>query len=111
MQKATTTIAGPCNFFFCIHCLLCLLNDGNRYYGCSEGTERSSGGATTTTMGPNDARRVVWALGEFFLIFFVFFWYLTIYIATTDSLKVWCGSTQAKTTTTGPNDARRVVWA
>jgi hypothetical protein len=23
--------------------------------------------------GPNDARRVVWAIGEYFLIFFVFF--------------------------------------
>ena len=52
--------------------------------------------------GPNDARRIVWALGEFFYYFLcVFFWYLTIYIGTTDSLKVWCGSTQATTTTTG----------
>ena len=44
-------------------------------------------GATTTVTGPNDARRVVWALGEFFF-FFVFFIYLTIYICTTDALKV-----------------------
>ena len=34
-------------------------------------------------MGPNDASRVVWALGEFFNFFFVFFIYLTIYIGTT----------------------------
>ena len=66
LQKATTTITGPCNFFFCIDCLFCLLNDGNRYYGCSEGTVGSSGGATTTTTGPNDMSCVVWALGEFF---------------------------------------------
>ena len=59
----------------------------------------------------NDARHVVWAIGEFFLLLHVFFWYLTINIGTTDSLKVRCGSTQATTTTTGPNDARRVVWA
>ena len=29
--------------------------------------------ATTTTTGPNDASRVVWALGEFFSISVVFF--------------------------------------
>ena len=52
--------------------------------------------------GPNDARRVVWALGEFFYyLLCVFFWYLTIYIGTMDSLKVRCGSTQATTMTTG----------
>ena len=27
--------------------------------------------ATTTTMGPNDVSRVVWALGEFFLLYFL----------------------------------------
>ena len=76
------------------------------------------------TTGPNDVRCVVWALGEFFFIFYFlfyfilfsfsscfFFLYLMIYIGTTDSLKVRCGTTQATTTTTGPNDARRVVWA
>ena len=55
-----------------------------------------------------------WALGEFFFMFFMFFFgYLTIYIGTTDILKVWCGSTRtrATTTTTGPNDARHVIWA
>jgi hypothetical protein len=30
--------------------------------------------ATTTITGPNDARRVVWALGEFFFISVVFFY-------------------------------------
>ena len=45
--------------------------------------EGSSGEATTTTTGPNNARHVVWALGEFFYFFFVFFIYLTIYIGTT----------------------------
>ena len=28
--------------------------------------------ATVTVMGPNDARRVVWALGEFFFFFVLF---------------------------------------
>ena len=56
----------------------------------------------TTTTGPNNARRVVWALGEFIFYFRVFFGYLTIYIGTTDSLQVRCGSTQATTTTTRP---------
>ena len=37
--------------------------------------------------------------------------YLTIYIGTTNSLKVRYGSTQPTTVTTGPNDVRRVVWA
>ena len=27
------------------------------------------GGATTMTTGPNDASRIVWALGEFFILF------------------------------------------
>ena len=72
----------------------------------------SGGGATTTRTGPNDASHVVWALGEFFFnLLHVFFGYLTIYIGTTDSLKVQCGSTQAKTTTTGPNDTSHTVWA
>ena len=34
----------PCEFSFYFHCLSCLLNDVNRYYGCSEGTEGFSGG-------------------------------------------------------------------
>ena len=62
--------------------------------------------------GPNDVSRVVWALGEFFCNFLLFFfWYLMIYIGTTDILKVRCGLTWATMTTTGPKDARHVVWA
>ena len=41
----------------------------------------------------------------------MFFIYLTIYIGTTNSLKVRHGSTQATTAATGPNDARHVVLA
>ena len=48
---------------------------------------------------------------SFFKSSLCFFLYLTIYIATTDSLKVQCGSTQAKTMTTGSNEAGRVIWA
>ena len=33
---------------------------------------RGQWGATTMTTGPNNVRRVVWALGEFFKILFVF---------------------------------------
>ena len=37
--------------------------------------------ATTMTTGPNDARRVGWALGEFFSIFFFsFIYYLKMYL-------------------------------
>ena len=63
-------------------------------------------------MGPNDASRVVWALGEFFIYFHhvFFFSYLMIYIDITDSLELQCGSTQATTTTMGPNNVSRVVW-
>ena len=61
--------------------------------------------------GPNDASRVVWALGELFYFHHVFFLYLTIYIGTSNILRVQCGSMQATTTTTGPNNASRVIWA
>ena len=73
------------SFFFLLSLFFCLLNDVHRYYGCSESTKGfSGGGATTMTTGPNDARRVVWALGEFFILFSsCFFLYLMIYIGTT----------------------------
>jgi hypothetical protein len=74
-------------------------------------TRRRLWKANTTITGPNDASRVVWALGEFFSISFVFFYYLMTYIGTTDALKVWRGSVGATTKITGPNDASRVVWA
>ena len=36
-------------------------------------TKYAAGWAETTKTGPDDARRVVWALGEYFLIFLRFF--------------------------------------
>jgi hypothetical protein len=55
-------------------------------------------------MGPNDARRVVWASGEFFLRVFLiltnFLWILIAEYATG----------RAAATKTGSKDARRVVW-
>ena len=86
------------SFFFFLR-VFYLFNDLHRYYGCSEGTEGSSGEATTTTTGPNDARRIVWALGEFFLFFLrVFYLFNDLH----RYYKVQYGSTQATTATTGP---------
>ena len=41
--------------------------------------------ATTTTTGPNDARRFVWALGEFRYLFLLFLLYLLLYSGTTNT--------------------------
>ena len=68
--------------------------------------------------GPNDAKRVVWAISKFFYILFVFF-------ITTDHLtgilKLWMYIREATTKRiylreatmkrTGPNDTFRVIWA
>ena len=63
--------------FFLLLLFFCLLNDVHRYYGCSESTKGfSGGGATTMTTGPNDARHVVWALGEFFILFSLCFYFI-----------------------------------
>ena len=62
--------------------------------------------------GPNDARCVVWAIGEFFYIFFrVFFctklMFYSIYRLQTTEYTTW----RVATTGIGPNDTSRVVWA
>ena len=61
------------SFFFYFRCLFFILNDVNRSTDALKVWRGSLGGTTTTTMGPNDASHVVWALGEFFYIFFMFF--------------------------------------
>ena len=59
-------------------------------------------------MGPNDAKRVVWAIQEFFIYLFHVLLLLTSvfrYYLSTGRLRY------TETTKTGPNDVRRVVWA
>ena len=62
-------------------------------------------------MGPNDARHVVWAIGEFFIYFF------RVFLTLIDILSIYsCNirSTRAgryRTIRIGPNDAPGVVWA
>ena len=68
-------------------------------------------GAMTTVTGPNDARRVVWALGEFFFFLRVFYLFNDLHRYYGCSEGTEGSSGEATTTTTGPNDARRVVWA
>ena len=64
--------------------------------------------------GPNNARHVVWALGECFLISFIFFddnicfnADMTYNIKTMQLERLW----KAKTVRKGPNNARHIVWA
>ena len=71
---------------------------------CIKGT-RGIWKATTTIMGPNDARHVVWALGVsfFFLHLFLMLNNIYIYIGTTDVLKVRRGSWKAAVMIMSPN--------
>jgi hypothetical protein len=68
--------------------------------------------------GPNDARRVVWAISEYFSFFLRVLLILNIiarcYQCTKRSGKLTEGGDdewKAVTTKTGPNDASCVVWA
>ena len=63
--------------------------------------------------GPNNARHIVWALGECFLISFVFFddnicfnADMTYNIQTTRLERLW----KAKMVRKGPNDVSSIVW-
>ena len=59
--------------FFLLSLSFFLLNDVNRSTDALKLRRGSLGRATTTTTGPNDASRVVWALGEFFSFSSCFF--------------------------------------
>ena len=68
----------------------------------------------TTKTGPNDAERVVWAIGKsFFLLHVIFtltnvlFIYIGCILRDTRQGARW----KVRMTRTGPNDTRRVVWA
>ena len=65
-------------------------------------------GGTMRRTGPNDAFRVVWAIGEFFLMLFAFF-ITTNHV--TGILKLRMYLREATMKRTGPNDAKHVVWA
>ena len=63
--------------------------------------------------GPNDARHIVWALGECFLISFIFFddnicfnADMTYNIQTTRLERLW----KAKMARKGPNNVSSIVW-
>ena len=62
-------------------------------------------------MGPNNVRRVVWALGKFFCFLFCVIFYYWIFIGCIYDL----GKREMVRTTRrikmGPNDVRCVVWA
>ena len=60
------------------------------------------GKADTTKTGPNDAKRVVWAIHRFFILCFIF---------TNNCIQVLLIYGKADTTKTGPNDTFCVVWA
>jgi hypothetical protein len=59
-------------------------------------------GATTTITGPNDARRVVWALGEFFFLISFFFFVFNCIYRSTDALNVRRGSIEVNDDDNGP---------
>ena len=70
-----------------------------------------TGQACTTKTGPNDAKRVVWTLGELILFLTVIFscklmFYGKYSMYYTGYSTGWAGMTK-----TSPNDARCVVWA
>ena len=62
--------------------------------------------ATVTVTGPNDARRVIWALGDFF--FLCSFLILNDIYSMEGSPRA---SSKATRTIMGPNGAKCVVWA
>ena len=77
--------------------------------GATEGlnVQRAFWKAMVTVMGPNDARCVVWALGEFFFFLCSFLILNDIY-SMEGSLRA---SSKATRTIMGPDGAKCVVWA
>ena len=71
--------------------------------------ERWKGVATKT--GPNDARRVVWAISKFYFVLFHVLPIITVTFRFYEVLKSWGGSGKPAVIKTGPNDASGVVWA
>ena len=65
---------------------------------------------TMTRTGPNDASCVVWAIGEFFLFYFVFFNTKLLFYCKYRFLCTKYATGRMVTTITGLNDASRVVW-
>ena len=55
--------------------------------------------------GPNDVKRVVWAICKFF------YFLSRVLLLLTSVFRYYFIYGKAETTITGPNDARRVVWA
>ena len=67
--------------------------------------------AGSMKIGPNGTSGVVWALGEFFLFSFVFFFILSKRLTVSSGLNMKYTTGWTETTKTGPNDASGVVWA
>ena len=64
-----------------------------------------------TRTGPNDARRVVWAIGEFFKYISLCFYILTNILSTYRCNLQGMERGRAVMMRTGPQDARHVIWA
>ena len=71
------------------------------------------------TMGPNNVRHIVWALGECFSFFILHFFYISFIVIyryynarnlQKSSLKVRKGVWKATTRITGPNNVSHVIW-
>ena len=71
-------------------------------------TKYNTGRAATMKTGPNDARRVIWAVGECFILS------LCVFPIPTNVLLIQISkyvTGRAATAKIGPNDAHGVVWA
>ena len=76
-------------------------------YGIHE--RRRAGTTRTTRTGPNDASRVVWALGELFFFFPLHITNTNDFFIESIGIYKICERERAGTTKMGPNDVSRVV--
>ena len=70
--KAGMRLTGHWYVFFFFFCIFSILTNVSRLYSTRYVIER----AGMTKTGPNDAKRVVWTLGEVFFFFPCFFYIL-----------------------------------
>ena len=64
---------------------------------------RGSGKEVARRTGPNDARRVIWGIGEFFLFSLHFFYMLTIFMCSIGLIHVWRDWQDGTKRKTGPH--------
>ena len=77
--------------------------------------DEEAGECRTMKTGPNNARSIVWALGEFFFLFFSYFlayWLMFYSLYRILFTKYVTGEWwRVATTKTGPDNAGHVIWA